>query len=207
MGLEALRYVVTDTAKRESESDTPIVTDSELLARIAREDHAAFATLLKRHLDRVLAFVERTTGCREDAEEIVQESFLRVWNHAARWDDRGVQFSTWLHQVALNLCRDRWRRQKAPAVELEASLPDQQPGPESQMLRVDQSSRVRAALLALPERQRVAIVLSHYQGLSNPETAEVLKCSVEAVESLLGRARRQLRKCLLEQVPHSQEPQ
>lgn len=181
-------------------------SDADLLRRIGQSDHAAYSELVKRHLDRLLAFVERTMGSRTEAEDIVQESFLRVWQHASRWNERGVQFSTWLHQVALNLCRDRWRRNTGDNVELDPTILDQQPGPETRTLQAAQSGRVQAALQALPKRQRVAIVLTHYQGLSNPEAATVLECSVEAVESLLSRARRQLRQQLIGEQSNLQEP-
>lgn len=170
--------------------------DIPLLRRIAAGDSHACSMLVERHMDRLLAFVERSTGSREDAEEIVQETFLRAWQHAPRWQDRGVLFSTWLHQVAVNQCRDRWRRKPGETVELDTNLADNQPGPQQQFLQADQSARVRSALQQLPERQRLAIVLSHYQGLSNPQAAQVLECSVEAVESLLSRARRELRRTL-----------
>ncbi len=179
--------------------------DSGLLARIAEGDHAAYSLFVDRHLDRLLAFVQRTIGSRDDAEDIVQESFLRVWTHAARWQDRGTKVSTWLHQIALNLCRDRWRKQHGDMHELDENIVAPDAGPERQTLDDDQAQRVHNALQGLPERQRVAVVLTHFQGMSNPEAAATLDTTVEAVESLLGRARRALRKNLLEDHPGSKD--
>lgn len=181
-----------------AEQARPEDPDLPLLGRIASGDQAAYALLLERHLDRILAFAERHLGERAEAEDVAQEVFLRAWQQAGRWQPRGARFSTWLHQVALNLCRDRWRRAGGEVLPLDETLPCPDPEPEAQAARADEAARVHQALRALPERQRAAVLLAHFQGLSNPEIGQVLDCSVEAVESLLSRARRSLKKGLLQ---------
>lgn len=171
--------------------------DTALLERIAEGDAQAFELLVSRHVDRILAFVQRMLGSREDAEDVTQEVFLKAWQWAARWRSGEARFSTWLHTVALNACRQRWRRASPETSELNEELVSPLPQPDVALDADLQAQRVRLALSELPERQRAAMVLSHYQGMSNIESADILGVSVEAVESLLGRARRSLRKRLV----------
>ncbi|MDX5367023.1 MAG: RNA polymerase sigma factor [Alphaproteobacteria bacterium] len=171
--------------------------DDELVAAVAQGDGQACAVLMERHLGRIVALARRMMGNQADAEEIAQEVFLRVWTNAGKWEPGRAQFGTWLHRVAANLCLDRLRRQRS-TVDID-DLPDlvsAEPGPDRRLEADELAARVEAALQELPERQRAAIALSHYQGLSNTETAEILDVSVEAVESLLSRGRRQLRSLL-----------
>ncbi|MBA4208637.1 MAG: RNA polymerase sigma-70 factor [Parvibaculum sp.] len=172
-------------------------SDDELVAAVAKGDGAACSLLMERHLGRTVALARRMMGNQADAEEVAQEVFLRVWTHAERWEPGRAQFSTWLHRVATNLCLDRLRRRRG-TVDID-DMPDlvsEEPGPDRRLEADELAARVEAALQQLPERQRAAIALSHYQGLSNTETAEILAVSVEAVESLLSRGRRQLRSLL-----------
>ena len=169
--------------------------DDELVARMAAGDRSAFAELVRRHLDGVLAFAERMTGQRADAEDIAQDTFARAWEQAPRWRPGRAAYRTWLFQVAANRARDRWRRQR-PAERIDDTRVSEQPLPEQQLEAGQRSRRVREALQALPERQRAAVILRHYHGMGNIEAAQVLGVSVEAVESLLGRARRALRRAL-----------
>ncbi|MFN4230677.1 RNA polymerase sigma factor [Parvibaculum sp.] len=172
-------------------------SDDELVAAVASGDEAACRALMDRHLTRILALARRMLGNQADAEEVAQEVFLRVWTHADRWEPGQARFGTWLHRVATNLCLDRLRKNR-PTDDID-EMPDLasgDPGPHRQLEQRELAARVDAALQVLPERQRAAIVLSHYQGLGNVETADILGVTVEAVESLLSRARRQLRLSL-----------
>ena len=180
------------------------------MRRVAAGDASAFRTLSDRHLNPVLAFSTRLLGPGSDAEDVTQETFLRLWQHAPTWQPR-ARLSTWLYRVARNACTDRLRlRQRRPGdlgrgaqseddarardsgVDL---LPTSQ-NPAGLAERRQLAVSVQAALDALPERQRAALVLVHYQGLSGPEAAEALEVGVEALESLLARARRTLRQTL-----------
>lgn len=171
-------------------------SDDELVARVAQGDEAACAMLVGRHLPRMVALARRMMGNQADAEEVAQEVFLRVWTHAARWEPGRAQFSTWLHRVATNLCLDRLRRRTTDDIDSIPEPESDEPGPDVLLEQQQLADRVESALHSLPERQRAAIVLCHYQGLTNIEAAETLEISVEAVESLLGRARRALRESL-----------
>ena len=172
------------------------IPDDELVAAVAKGDEDACRELMKRHLGRVVALARRMLGNQADAEEIAQEVFLRVWKHAEKWEPGRAQFSTWLHRVGTNLCLDRLRKQGMDDLDAIPEPASDDPTPYEAMAQKDVARRVEAALQTLPARQRLAITLSHYQGLTNIEAAEVMDVTVEAVESLLGRARRALRTAL-----------
>jgi RNA polymerase sigma-70 factor, ECF subfamily len=169
--------------------------DAGLLVRVANGDARAYRELVDRHLRGVHAFVYRMLGNRAEAEEVCQESFLRLWSRADTFVARAKP-STWLYRVAHNLAIDRLRRRR------ETSHPlgiEEVPASERPSLHLHDKQvalAVEAALAALPERQRAAISLVHYQGLSNAEAAEVLGVKVRALESLLARGREALRQRL-----------
>src|SRR5699024_4366138 len=132
-------------------------------------------------------------GDRAEAEDVAQEAMLRLWRQAADWRAGEARISTWLYRVVQNLCIDRLRRRRpSVAVEDVPEPADPQPSVLLRMARSESSRAVAAAITALPGRQRQAIVLRHFEGWSNPQIGEALDCSVEAVESLLARARRAL---------------
>ena len=174
--------------------------DEELLARVAQGDPAAVRALVGRKLPRMLALAQRMLGDAAEAEDVAQEAFLRVWKQAPRWRPGQARFDTWLHRVALNLCYDRLRRRREVSTDEPPERPDPGPAPDRGLQAADVGRRVSRALQALPERQREAIVLCHYQELGNIEAASVMGVSVEALESLLGRGRRALRAALADMV-------
>ncbi|RKZ50417.1 MAG: hypothetical protein DRR16_09800 [Candidatus Parabeggiatoa sp. nov. 3] len=167
-----------------------------LMQRIICGDHEAFATLVDRHLDALHGFVQRMLGNPADADDIVQDTFLRVWQKASLWRPKQAKVSTWLHSIAHNLCIDFHRRHKGEMVDItEVELIDpHQPADFRQQEEV--AALVQAALQQLPESQSSAIILCHYQGMTNREAAEALNISVSALESLMARGRRKLKKIL-----------
>lgn len=175
--------------------------DEALVARIGEGDERAARELVERHLPRMLALARRMLRNATEAEDVAQDVFLRVWKHAKRWRAREAKFDTWLHRVAINLCYDRLRRR--PTRPLDAAPDAVDPGPRpGEALAARQVARVvERALARLPERQRAAIVLCHYQELGNIEAAKALGVSVEALESLLARGRRSLREMLKDRAP------
>jgi RNA polymerase sigma-70 factor (ECF subfamily) len=175
--------------------------DDALIRRAGSGDKIAFAVLLQRHLPRATAVAQRIVGNRSDAEEIVQEAFLRFWQKAPEWrpaNDRPdrAQFGTWLYRVVVNLCLDRRRRPQPVDLEVAGEIPDGGADGFAETLRGETSRRVAAAMAALPERQRAALALCYYEEMGNVEAAAVLEISIGALESLLVRARRTLREML-----------
>lgn len=172
--------------------------DAELMRRVSDGDPAAFRALSDRHLGRVFALACRLLGEPGEAEDVVQECFLRVWRQAGRWKPNAT-VATWLHRIAYNLCIDRLRARR-PTVPIEPLDPASEDIPADHHVQDSHvTRRLNLALAELPERQRGAIVLVHYQELPAREAASIMDISVEALESLLSRARRALRAALIEE--------
>jgi RNA polymerase sigma-70 factor (ECF subfamily) len=170
--------------------------ESALLVRVAEGEAQAFRALVDRHLPTVVAIARRMLRDDAEAEDVAQETLLRLWRNAASLElgEGGVR--PWLRRVAANLCIDRVRAQKNTT--LGDTLPEEVE-PAGQVTRLAERElgrRVDAALKALPERQRLALTLFHYEGMSQIEVGEVMGISDEAVESLLARARRTLKGSL-----------
>ena len=174
----------------------PADPDAAWLARAAAGDEPAFAHLVDRHLPRLHALAWRALGSTAEAEEVTQETLLRAWRQLPAWQAGKALFSTWLHRVALNLVNDRLRARREQVPIENVDVPSQAAGPEGEASQAQRAARVRAALQALPERQRDAILLCHFEGMGNIEAAATLEIGVEALESLLSRARRALRLTL-----------
>lgn len=170
--------------------------DEALLARVAEGDPAAVRALVARKLPRVMALGQRMLGDIAEAEDVAQETFVRAWKQAPSWRTGQARFDTWLHRVTLNLCYDRLRRRREVSVAEPPEQVDHGPRPDRGLEALDTGRRVAAAMSALPDRQREAVTLCHYQELSNIEAAAVMGVSVEALESLLARGRRALRGAL-----------
>lgn len=173
--------------------------DAELLPRIARGDQSAIRQLVARKLPRLLSLGVRMLNDRSEAEDVAQETFMRVWKQAGNWQSGAAKFDTWLHKVALNLCYDRLRSHKAYSDEDGPELIDPALIPEQRLDKSQQGDLINIALAALPNRQREALVLQYYQELSNIDAADLMGVSVDALESLLSRARRNMRTLLAEQ--------
>lgn len=185
--------------KTKNDAEKPLKsreTDEALLARIARNDGAAVREMVGRKLPRILAVAVRILGDRVEAEDIAQETFLRIWRLAPRWESGRARFDTWLYGVALNLCRDRLRRRREVYIAEPPETADPGPPPDHALQEGDTIRTVEAALAMLPERQREALVLQYYEELSNTEAAAAMGVSIEALESLLARGRRNLRAFL-----------
>lgn len=177
--------------------------DEDLVRRVGQDDPAAAQTLVSRKLPRILSLAQRMLGDAVEAEDVAQETMLKAWRQAPRWTPGKARFDTWLHRVALNLCYDRLRRRREIPTDTPPDRPDEGPAPDRGLLAAETGMRVTAALKRLPDRQREAIVLCHYQELSNIDAAALMEISVEALESLLSRGRRALRLALSDIGPGS----
>ena len=175
--------------------------DEDLVRRVGQGDPAAIQAMVARKLPRMLALAFRMLGDLAEAEDVAQEAMLRAWKQAPRWKPGQAKFDTWLHRVGLNLCYDRLRRRREVPTEAPPDRPDDGPAPDRCIMAAQTGVRVEAALARLPERQREAIILCHYQELTNIEAASLMSVSVDALESLLSRGRRGLRHTLADLAP------
>lgn len=186
------------TAAMETPS-VPMLDDDDdalLLCSVAAGDQIAFERLARRHLDRAYTVALRLTGSRPDAEDVVQEVFLRLWQRPDAWRPGQAQFSTWLHRVVVNRCLDIKRRPRMTALDGVAEPEDPRPGAEADLVAAQRQRALTDAVADLPERQRAAIALTYAAGLKNGEAAKALEISVKALEALLVRAKRDLREAL-----------
>lgn len=172
--------------------------DKQLMEPIAQGNQAAYTEFVKRYLDKIVGFATGHMGRKADAEDVAQEAFIRVWQKAASWRDMSIPPHYWLYRITYNLCIDKLRKRKPDVSIEEFHYQVDTHSPDSELGQSEKMRQVHDALQTLPERQRSAIIFCAYHGFSNRDAAQILETSVEALESLLARARRSLRKMLLE---------
>jgi len=180
--------------KTEREAGAPAVTDEELIARVNRGDARAFETLFNRYRKPALRLAHRLTGWQAEAEDLVQEAFLKAYLHAHQYDPEAATFKTWFFKILVNLCRNAVKRNKSLS---SAELPEDARAiddPEEELARKEQQTALAAAITKLPPNQQLALILCYEEGCSYAETAVALGRSVNAVRSLLARAKRTLRR-------------
>lgn len=169
------------------------VSDEALLVAYGNGDREAAQLLTARLAPRVLGYAARMLGGdRAEAEDVTQEAMLRLWKIAPDWRQGEAKVTTWLFRVASNLCTDRLRKRRNVDIDSVAEPEDDAPGAVAGLMEADRARALDGALAQLPDRQREAVVLRHLEGLTNPEIAEAMEISVEAVESLTARGKRTL---------------
>lgn len=175
--------------------------DVRLMGLVSRGDAAALEELIERHQTLVAGTVARMLGSNSDVEDIAQQVFIRVWKSAGRYVPR-AKFTTWLLKITRNLVFNELRRAKRRAhtpIQIdqqseEMPLRDEATQtPEALLLEKELQSAIEQAITALPETQRLALVLRRYQDLSYEQIGQILNLSVPAVKSVLFRARTELR--------------
>ncbi|MGR3712452.1 MAG: RNA polymerase sigma factor [Shimia sp.] len=175
------------------------IPDEALLVLYANGDAAAARALTLRLTPRVFAHAFRMLGDRAEAEDVAQEALIRLWKIAPDWRQGEAKVTTWLYRVVSNLATDRLRRTRNVALDAIAEPEDDAKSASETMQDRARQDALQAALAKLPDRQREAVVLRHIDGLGNPEIAEIMDISVEAVESLTARGKRALAKDLAAQ--------
>jgi RNA polymerase sigma-70 factor, ECF subfamily len=173
-------------------------SDADLLAATARGDARAYGALVQRYFRPVHGMVWRMMKANAEAEDVAQEAFIKLWRNPGQVREPKA-LRGWLMRVASNGAIDRMRRQPHAAAELIEELPDPKPNAARRVDGREARSRIDGALAELPERQRLALTLVYFEGLGNMEAAEVMEISVDAVESLLARAKRGLKDGLAEE--------
>jgi RNA polymerase sigma-70 factor, ECF subfamily len=190
------------TPRPEPETSPPAVAsaavsdDAIWLAAAAQGDAAAFRRLVTAHLSHAAAIARGMLRDPAEAEDVAQEAFLRLWRNAGQLELGPGGIKPWLRRVVSNLCIDRLRSGRNTTVTDEVPEQLDRPRQLDGLEERDLQARVQAALAELPERQRLALVLFHFEGLSQIEVGAAIGVSDEAVESLLARARRALKAAL-----------
>ena len=203
MGQVVLKFDDPGTGPPGTREEMPVGAESDtadrdifLMTRIRERDERAFATLVATHFNAVFFLARRMLGDADEAEDLTQEVFLKVWTKAGAWQADKARFTTWLHRVTANACIDRLRKKVPLPVETVPDRADPAADAERALSCSQVAERVEAALACLPDRQRLALVFTYYQGMSNRDAAEVMEISIDALESLLARARRALKDIL-----------
>lgn len=174
-------------------------SDEVLLALYAQGDRAAARLLTTRFLGRLLSYTLRMLADRGEAEDIAQETLLRLWRAAPDWRAGEAKVSSWLYTVAGNMARDRLRQRHRRRTEALESIPEPEDaalGALDTMMARERLNALDRALKKLPARQRQAVILRHIEELKNPEIATIMGIGVEAVESLTARGKRTLQALL-----------
>lgn len=172
--------------------------DSLLMQAIQKGDTSAYEAAVAQHVKSISHYAFRMLRNTKDTEDITQETFLRLWTHADRWNPDKASLTTWLHRIAHNLCIDYLRKDKSS---LSDNIDDVDKIEQPDYADEESEERLAAltqAISELGERQRSALVLNHYHGFSNKQIAEIMDVSVDALESLLARARRTLKTQLVQ---------
>lgn len=179
------------------------MTDDELMLAVCNGDQSAYQIIVGQHLKSISHYAYRMLGNKKDTEDITQETFLRLWMNAGKWQPGKAKLSTWLHRITHNLCVDYQRKHGRVQTwdNLENEIDHRQElrvNPDEHEASQEQVGRLEQALINLPENQRSALMLCHYSGFSNKEAAAIMDVSVKALESAIARAKRTLRKTLSE---------
>lgn len=177
------------------DKDLSCLSDESLLSMIQEREHAAFAVLVRRHCTRFHRIAYRLVFDKHEAEDVLQEAFLRVWDRPTAWDrSKHTKFTTWFYRVLTNLCIDH-NRKKRPLPLPEASpIADPKPGQDVTADARDRQELLEALIQELPARQQLALDLCFYEGLSNQEAAEILGVRLKALQSLIMRAKTTLKE-------------
>jgi len=175
--------------------ETQDITDESLMERVKRGDHQAFAQLVERHTGLFYSAAYRMCNDVQEAEDTVQDAFLKLWQRPEVFDPyKGAKFTTWFYRVVTNLAIDKGRKKKPQAgADVLDFMADKAPLADEQLEGQEKEDVLEAAISQLPGRQKVALNLCFYEGLSNKEAAEVLGVGVKGLESLLMRAKKALR--------------
>jgi RNA polymerase sigma-70 factor (ECF subfamily) len=178
--------------------------DAHDMERLIAGHDSALNELMSRHAGKLFHYLIRSLQDEDDAADLAQETFAKLYHNRAKFDP-AQKFTTWLYAIASNLVRDRYRwRSRHPQVSLEMEneetettlkehLRTEGPAPDEQIQTEERAAAVREAVAALPEELRQPLILAVYQGLSQAQIAEILNCSVKAVETRIYRARQRLR--------------
>lgn len=173
--------------------------DESLMDFIRGGNMQAFDTIVARHHRRFYQMVYRWVMHKQDAEDIVQDAFLKLWSGKARWKSgRNARFVTWFYRVLYNQSVDVLRTRRRAIAELVDEIPSQDISAEDQEIITRQQKQLRDAICLLPENQRIAVNLFYFEDLSQKQISSMMGISLKALESLLSRAKAGLRERMVD---------
>jgi len=173
------------------------LSDEALVLHVKAGDEHAFRALALRHGARYRALAFRFLGDMAVAEDLVQEGFVKLWTSADRFDATKAKFTTWFHRVIVNKCLDEKRKRHLIPLPEGYDVEDGRPSAEEQLGMSAAHRKIMAGLAVLSDREKTAVTLSYFDGLSNKDAADVMLLNVKAYESLLVRARTKMRQNLM----------
>ena len=172
-------------------------SDVSLLKEIQGGNHSAFSILVNRHTTRCYNMAFRYLLNQQDAEDIVQQAFLKLWKNPQAWKPGKAQFTTWFTRVIINLCLDDLKKRKPLSLPDQFDIEDSSKLALENLLDEERHSLVQAAIDKLPERQKTVLILCYFEQHSNKEAANILETTERAVQSLLLRAKEFLKLSLI----------
>lgn len=171
--------------------------DARLLQHVCEGNRQAFASLVRKHTGRFYRVAYRFTANRADAEDMVQQAFIKLWERPQMWEaDRNVAFTTWFHRVVMHLCLDHQKKKRPLPLADDSWIEDDRQSQEMALLEDERQQLLETEIAALPERQRIALNLCFYENMSNQEAADIMDIRLKALQSLLMRAKMTLKERL-----------
>lgn len=173
----------------------PHLDDESLIRQVQNGKHEAFAELVNRHSKRFYGTAYRLLFSRTDAEDVVQQAFLKLWERRLSWNqNKGAKFTTWFYRIVVNLCLDHKRKKRPMPLSENMEIVDRQDGQDMLLQKKQKRVLLDLFIQELPERQQVALNLCFYEGLSNQEAAEIIGIKLKALQSLIMRAKTTLKE-------------
>jgi len=178
--------------------DYSLLKDEQLLSLIDQGQRGAFSELVKRHTTKFYRVAFRMLNTKEDAEDAVQDCFLKLWATPGMWKkDKGAKFTTWFYRVVINKCQDMLKRKKEKRLEDGFDITDESDSAEDGIYNNYKARTLEESLGELSDNQKKAIILSFYEYINNKEAAKIMGLSLKAFQSLLMRGKKTLKEKLI----------
>ncbi len=170
------------------------MTDEQMMISVQNGNHSAFKLIVEKYLEISSRIALRLINNRAIAEEVVQDSFLKVWEKAQLWDEKKASFKTWFYRILRNKCIDYLRKKRESFLDVDIDIIDETQYSDDNFFKKEEAKIVQQEITALKEVQKTAIILFYYENFKIKEIAKILNKKEKAVESLLFRAKTKLKK-------------
>ena len=169
--------------------------DKNLMKDIAKGDKKAFGILVKKHMPWATSYARKIVG--NEASDSVQEAFVKVWINAIKWNPKKASFNTWFYTILSNTCYNFLKKQKGRAISIDNQFLNNLTDNEDLITSRQTSKALNQVIIKLPKYQKDVIFLTYFDGFSNKEVAKIINKSLKAVEMLLVKARKKIKKQLI----------